>query len=191
MIKTYGMILKEYSNYKSPKSKIKGLVNEKSIIRLTRGLYETDQNVSGYMIANAIYGPSYLSFEFALAYHGLIPEAVYTFTSASFKKRKEKKYINYFGTFTYRDIPSSAFPFELLIIEEGEYTYKIASAEKALCDKLYTMKPVRNKMEMLNVLFNELRIDEAKLNALDHKILLELCDLYPSMNLKILKKVIK
>lgn len=85
---------------------------------------------SFYFISTNI--SSYLSFEFALSYHGLIPEAVYTFTSATFKKRKEKKYTNYFGTFTYRDIPAKAFPYEISIIEENQYNYKIATAKKSI-----------------------------------------------------------
>lgn len=60
-----------------------------------------------------------------------------------------------------------------------------------MCDKLYTMKPVNNKKEMLFLLFNELRIDETKFKELDKIILLELCDLYPSTNLRILKKLIR
>lgn len=191
MIKSYNMILNEYVHYKSPKDKIKNLLKEGKIIKLTKGLYETDKKISSYLVANAIYGPSYLSFEFALSYHGLIPEAVYTYTSATFKRKKEKKYINYFGTFTYKDIPANAYPFEILVMKEDTYQYKIASAEKALCDKLYAMKPVKNKQEIIFLMFKELRIDEAKFHNLNKEILLELIDMYPSTNLKMLKKVIK
>lgn len=183
------MVLYDNRNYKSPKDKVKRLLADRKLIKLTKGLYETDQSISGYLVANAIYSPSYLSFEFALSYHGLIPEAVYTYTSATFKKKKEKKYTNYFGTFTYRDVPAKAFPFEILIIKEETYSYKIASAEKALCDKLYTMHPVKNKKEMMYLLFHELRIDEIKFQQLKKEVLFELCDMYPSTNLKILKKV--
>lgn len=190
MIKTYGMLLNDYKNYKFPANKVARIVNDGSYIKLTKGLYESNPNIPGYLLANAIYGPSYLSFEFALSYHGLIPEAVYTYTSATFKKKKEKKYTNYFGTFTYRDIPAKAFPYEISIIKENQYNYKITTAEKALCDKLYTMKPINNKKEMHFLLFNELRIDETKFKELDKIILLELCDLYPSTNLRILKKLI-
>lgn len=191
MIKTYTMLLNEYASYKYPADKVLRMINSGFYKKLTKGLYETNPNVSGYLVANAIYGPSYLSFEFALSYYGLIPEAVYTYTSATFKKKKKKTYTNFFGTFTYKDIPASAFPFDILINEEGEYKYKIASAEKALCDKLYTMKPVKNKKELLILLFDELRIDETKFNELNKATILELCDMYPSTNLKILKKVIR
>lgn len=185
------MLMNDYLHYKAPGDKVLRMINEGHYIKITKGLYETDANVSGYLLANAIYGPSYLSFEFALSYHGLIPEAVYTYTSATFKKKKEKKYTNFFGTFTYKDIPAKAFPYEIQVIKENAYVYKIASGEKALCDKLYMLKPVKNKKEMVFLLFNELRIDETKFDELNKDILLELCDLYPSTNLRILKKVIR
>ena len=34
----------------------------------------------------------------------MIPEAVYTVTSATFEKKKKKKFETAFGTFTYRDV---------------------------------------------------------------------------------------
>src|SRR5690554_965136 len=77
------------------------MVKDGEYIKIIRGLYETDPSTPGYLLAGSIYGPSYLSFEFALAYHGLIPEAVYTFTSATYDKKKKKKFETPFGTFTY------------------------------------------------------------------------------------------
>ena len=56
-----------------------------------------------YLLAGSIYGPSYISFEFALSYYGLIPEAVHVVTCASFEKKKKKTYDTIFGTFTYRN----------------------------------------------------------------------------------------
>ena len=90
MIKTYTMVLYDNRHYKSPKDKVKRLLADRKLIKLTKGLYETDQSISGYLVANAIYSPSYLSFEFTLSYHGLIPEAVYTYTSATFKKKRRR-----------------------------------------------------------------------------------------------------
>lgn len=191
MIKTYKMLLNEYSHYLDIDNKIRGLVKTGNLFRLTKGIYETDKNTPGYVLAASIYGPSYLSFDYALSYYGLIPEAVYTYTSATFKKRKSKQYTNYFGNYTYQDVPSSVFPFEIKIIKEDEYIYKIASPEKALCDKLYSLSPVANKKELIHLLFNDLRIDEQEFNKLNKDILIELCDLYKSTNLKLLKKVVK
>lgn len=61
------------------------MVKSGEYIQIVKGFYETDKSTADYLLAGSIYGPSYLSFEFALAFCGLIPEAVYTFTSATFE----------------------------------------------------------------------------------------------------------
>jgi predicted transcriptional regulator of viral defense system len=160
------------------------------IIKLTKNLYETEINTPGYLVANAIYTPSYLSFDYALSYYGLIPETVYVYTSATYNKKKKKNYTNALGTFTYRDVPSQVYPYGINIINEGDYSYVIATPEKAICDKLYTLKPVKNKKEMKFLLFNDLRIDNAMFKELNFEDLNILCDIYKSTNMKLLKKVI-
>lgn len=184
MIKTTAMILNELNRYSSPSDKLARLVKDGVYIPITRGLYENDKSVPGYLLAESIYGPSYLSFEFALAYHGLIPEAVYTFTSATFEKKKKKKYVTEFGTYTYRDIPSRAFPYGVEIMKEGKYFYKLATAEKALCDQLYKMNRVSNYKELQSLLFEDLRIDEQQYKQLDVDIISFLSEKYGSMNVK-------
>lgn len=80
------------------------------LIPIRRELYETDKRTLSYLLAASIYGPSYISFEFALAYYGLISEAAYACTSATFGKSKMKKYDTPFGLFTYRAVPNEAYP---------------------------------------------------------------------------------
>ena len=60
-------------------------------------------------------------------------------------RRKKKKYSNQLGTFIYRDVPSHIYPYGINIFNENEYSYAMATPEKALCDKLYTLKSVKNK----------------------------------------------
>lgn len=191
MIKTYGMLLDEYKDYCAPDNKVSRMIKDGCYIKIRRGLYETERNLPGYYFAELIYGPSYLSFDFALSYYGLIPEKVYNYSSATFNKRKKKKYINEFGTFYYRDVPTDIFPVGVDIKIENGYTFKIATPEKALCDKLYTIKPLGSQKEIMICLFDDLRIDEDAFQKLNIKRLLEICDLYPSTNVKLLKKVVK
>ena len=99
----------ELKNYASPAKKIERMVKSGKLTRVVRGLYETDLHTPGHLLAASIYGPSYLSFEYALAHHGLIPEAVHQYTSASFDKKRAKQYETPFGVFSYRDIPEEAF----------------------------------------------------------------------------------
>lgn len=191
MLKTYDMLKADLSDYKAPDMKIKRMTEKKEIIRLKRNLYETDPTVPGYLEAGAICNPSYLSFEYALSEHGLIPEGVRVYTCASAGLRKKKYYSNALGNYYYQDIPIAAFPYEVLLKTEGDRMYWLASAEKALCDKLYTLKPIRSKKEMIYMLFVDLRIDEDDFRNLDFAVLEELCPLYKSTSMKTLLKVIR
>ena len=184
MIKTTAMILNELRQYASPADKLTRMVREGEYIQITKGLYETDRSTSGYLLAGSIYGPSYLSFEFALGYYGMIPEAVYTFTSATFEKKKKKTFINHFGTYTYMDVPSSVYSMGLEIIEEGSYAFMMASREKAICDQLYKVGPVTNYEDLQNLLFVDLRIDEHELKKINLENLGILAERYPSRNVK-------
>ena len=170
MILTNDMIKLTLQEYSNKNTKICREVKNGKFIKIINGLYETDPNVNGYLLAGCIYGPSYLSFDFALSYYGLIPEKMTAFTSATCNKKKKKIYNNHFGTYMYRDVPLDVYPLGINIVEEGEYNYQIATPEKALCDKLYTLHPIKNILELENVLFNDLRIDYAefiKLNVSD------------------------
>ncbi|NLC44021.1 MAG: hypothetical protein GX783_07030 [Clostridiales bacterium] len=191
MIKTTAMILDELKNYASPASKLSRMAQNGEYIKIVRGLYETDPSTPGYLLAGSIYGPSYLSFEFALAYHGLIPEAVYTFTSATYDKKKKKKFETPFGTFTYRDIPRDAYPLGVEIVKEGDYSYWIASPEKALCDALYTKAPVANHKELLILLFDDMRIDEQEFDKLNYNDIIILAESYHSTNVQKLRQLMR
>ncbi len=89
--------------------------------------------------------PSYISFEYALSYYGLIPEYVSVYTSATYGKKNNSKYILEDFTFSYHNIPQEAYLFDIeYLINESGMKYKIASKEKALWDTLYSKYPVRS-----------------------------------------------
>ena len=184
MIKTTNMFLEELKDYANPKARLSRMVKQGECFRVTKGLYETDRTVPGYLLAGSIYGPSYISFEFALSYYGLIPESVYTVTCATFEKKKKKTFHTPFGVFTYRDVPSAAFPLEIVVEKEGEYFYRIATPEKALCDKLYTMPPVTNTKELAAMLTEDLRMEDAELLKFDAEKISMLSSRYHSTNVK-------
>lgn len=191
MIKTTAMLLEELKEYSNPKSKLSRMVRQGQYIPIVRGLYETDRNVSAHLLAGSIYGPSYISFEYALSYYGLIPETVYTVTCAVFEKKKKKKYETPFGRFTYQDVASGAFPLGIRLVQEGDYFYRIATPEKALCDKLYAITPVRNTKEMLSLLTEDLRIEVSELKKLDLSMILEFSNQYHVTNIKKLYSLLK
>ena len=182
----------KYKEYSDVKGKVRREVAAGNLIPLVRGLYETDANVSGKYLAGHIYGPSYLSFDYALSVYSLIPEIVFnTFTSATFKKSKTKTYQNHFGTFIYKDIPEAVYSFGVLIKEEGDYSYLIATPEKSLCDKLYSLSPVNTLKGLCSLIFEDLRIDESEFWKLNIDELCELAPLYKSTTMNTLVKLIR
>lgn len=192
MIFTVEDLIKENANYTDIKGKISRDLRDGKIIQVKRGLYEDNKNTPGHYLASLIYGPSYLSFDYALSKYNLIPEAVYnTYTSATFKKNKKKTFSNFFGKFLYRDIPESVYMYGVKAIVENGYTYHIATPEKALCDKLYSLSPVNNVEKLKELIFADLRIDESDFAKLDLKLMLEISDKYRSTNLKLLAKMIR
>lgn len=191
MIKTTAILLEELKQYANPVSKLSRMVKNGVYIQIVKGLYETDPTTPGYLLAGSIYGPSYLSFEFALAYHSMIPEAVYTFTSATYDKKKKKKYETPFGTFTYRDVPAEAYSLGVLIVREGDYSYQIATPEKALCDTLYTKNPVANQKELQSLLFEDMRIDETEFSKLKLEDIILLEQKYRSTNVQKLCRLMR
>jgi len=108
------------------------------IKKLRRGYYmfsdvALDENALS-LIANRLYAPSYVSFESALSYYGLIPEGVYSITSAS--SRKTAKFITPVAEFSYRQIKSALF-FGYQIEQFWGQGLRIAEVEKAVLDYLY------------------------------------------------------
>ena len=189
MILTSCMIQDRLRDYSNAPCKMGRLVRDGKYHRIIRGLYETDLDTPGEYLAQSIYSPSYLSFEFALARWGLIPETVFSFTSATAGKRRSKTYSTSFGTFTYRDIPEKAFPYGIRYIETDRGGYWIAGPEKALCDKVYSLHPVHSLKAMRDLLFEDLRIDEDLFCETDQALLDDLSERYGSTNVRLLRRV--
>ena len=191
MIITNDMAKYKLNNYSNKNNKISREIKKGKLFKIITGLYETNPNTPGYLLASSIYGPSYISFDFALSYYGLIPERVSTITCATFNKKKRKQYNTKFGVFTYKDVPSSAYPEEILLKQENNYSYQIATKEKALCDKLYSLKPLKNISNLENMLFNDLRIDIDEFKKINIKKIEKLSNLYHSTNVALLLKYLR
>lgn len=191
MIITSNIVKNNLYKYSNKETKLSRDVRECKLFKIINGLYETDPNTSPYLLAGSIYGPSYISFEYALSFYGLIPERVTTITCATFDKKKKKQYDTSFGVFTYRDVPVLVYPEEIILKEENNYSYQIATPEKALCDKLYTLAPLNNYSNLENMLFNDLRIDEEEFNKLDVLKIEKLSKLYHSTNIDLLARYIR
>ena len=178
------------AEYSAPKNRLLLLERQGKLFKVVRGLYETEKSVPQELLASAIYGPSYISFESALSFWGLIPEKVAALTSATFGKKRTKRFETRFGLFLYRDVPDSAFPYEVYLKNEGERYFLIAGKEKSLCDTLYRESPLGSEKQLTEYLFENLRIEESDFDSVDFSLLSDLCDLYNSTNLRILKKFV-
>ena len=69
--------------------------------------------------------------------------------------------------------------------------YQIATPEKALCDKLYTISPIKNMKDLENVLFNDLRIDLDEFNKLNIEDIEQISNSYHSQNVELLYKYMR
>lgn len=181
----------KYPNYANINQKISLEISKKNLRHIKKGLYSDSIEVDAPVISNICYAPSYLSFEYALAYYGLIPERVYSYTSAVFGKKNNRAYQSDGPAFLYRSIPDEVF-FEGIVYSKNEdgIRYKIASKEKALCDTLYAKYPVRTIKDLKALLFDNLRIDEEDFLKLDFEFIIRIADKYHSTTLKTLSKYI-
>lgn len=191
MVLTTSILREKYSNYANPLDKIKRDTDSGALIRLTRGLYEVDSGVNPCFLASSILSPSYLSFDWALSYYGLIPEKVVSITSASLDVHKNKTFINKFGRYEFSDIPMDVFSEGLTYLENGDYTVKIATKEKAICDSLAKWRVVNSVKALKELLFIDKRIDEDIFKTCDFKLMERLASLYKKTNLDMLIKLIR
>lgn len=192
MIYNSHMLHEKYKNYKNINQKIALEEKKGNFVRIKRGLYSTDINKDGEVIANVCFSPSYISFEKALSFYGIIPEYVSAFTCATFNKIHNKSFVNDKITLYYKSIPSSAFPLYVITMKNEEgISYKIASKEKAVCDMLYIKYPVRSIKDLKVLLYEDMRFDYDEIVKLDLLKLSILIPNYKSNTLNIFYKYLK
>jgi len=160
-----------FSDYGFPGNKISLLEQSGNLIRLKRGFYAVSPDVSGQtlsleLIANHLYGPSYVSMEYALRYYGLIPERVYEVKSLTSKRSRQ--FVNELATFSYIETTANYFPIGIRQVCDTQ-TFLIASPEKALCDLIaYTQGlRIQSPKSMMQYLDEDIRFDTAELAHFD------------------------
>ncbi|MBU1147626.1 MAG: hypothetical protein KKD11_04670 [Candidatus Omnitrophica bacterium] len=125
------------------------------IKKIIRGYYvfsdiEINENAL-FEIANRIYSPSYISFEMALSYYGLIPEAVYGVTSAA--TRRTYRFKTFAGEFLYRSVKPGLF-FGYNIAGDDKKRFKIACPEKAILDYFYMHPAIKEASDFIDLRIN-------------------------------------
>jgi len=192
----YQTLMGALKGYARPRDRITFLLRKGIIIRVKKGLYvfgEHDRKrpYSREILANLIYGPSYISLEYALQHYGLIPERVESVTSVTVGR--SRKFSTPVGLFVYRMISMAAFQtgMDQVEMEDGR-SYLIAVPEKALADKLRSDQvSIRTQRGLQSWLFDDLRIDSAAIQEMQAARLEEYASRYRSRKILLLSKLVR
>jgi hypothetical protein len=122
------------SGVSDQRGKIARMIAKGEIIGLRRGLYATRATLDPRGVAGAIYGPSYVSFETALSWHGMIPEGVREIVSATTKR--PAYFENPLGRFRYLKVPAAVYPVGIALVTDADLPLLLAGPTKALCDRV-------------------------------------------------------
>lgn len=166
---THQVVVSLLKDYKRPNDKVHALLTEGVLESVKKGLYIAGPAINAakpepFLLANHILGPSYVSLDTALSYHGWIPERVYEV--ASMTTKASRKFTTPLGVFAYThlSLPYYAFGIEQIKLADDQYAM-MAAPEKALFDKAVTTSGliIRSQKQALTWLLEDLRINEDRL----------------------------
>ena len=188
----YQALLDGLREYDRPRDKITALLKKGVIIRVKKGIYIFGESYrrrpfSRELLANMIYGPSYISLETALHHHGLIPERVEAMTSVT--EGRGRRFFTPLGLFLYHGIPETVYPIGIdQVAIEGGRSFLMATPEKALADKIQAERglPLHSQAELRVYLLESLRIDHKALGRLDAAAVCLMAERYRSRKLRLL-----
>jgi len=152
---------------------VKRAIASNDIIHIRRGLYVLSKKhqkagINLFELAQAVYGPSYVSLESALSYHGWIPESVPTITSVCLNRSKE--FSTPMGVFSYSRLPKFNY-IGVERISSGKTSFLMAKPSRALVDMVNIYK---KDWKGINPLISSLRIEQGDLKKMNKEILLQL-----------------
>jgi len=192
----YQVLQGALTGYSKPRDKITRLLDSGAIVRVKKGLYcfgkvLRREPVSREYLANLIYGPSYVSLEYALSYHGLIPERVEVVTSVT--TRRSRGFLTPFGSYYYRILSESRYAVGVILERSGSTQFLMASPEKALIDKIWTDKRFQGERisDYEAYLSEDLRIERDTLVSLNSSSLRSVARAYNSPKIRNLIRYLK
>jgi hypothetical protein len=192
----YRALMAALSGYANPREKVTSLLRNGSIIRVKKGLYVFGDTLrkrpfSRELLANLAYGPSFLSMDYALAYHNLIPERVEALTSTT--PKRSRRFDTPVGSFIYRQAPHGYYHLGMDRVEEGDIAFLIAVPEKALADKVLDDRghPLRTQTGAAEYLFDNLRIERADFMQMDPSLLAEMAEAARSRKIEACAKLLR
>lgn len=161
----YQALMLALKDYSRPRSKVTALLRSGAIVRVRKGLYVFGESLrknrlSRELLANLIYGPSYISLESALFHYGLIPECPVIVTSVTTGRTRE--YDTPVGLFRYQMLPLHAYCVGVDVAFDGHNQYLLAQPEKALADFIVQEKRLNftSHHVMEHFLLHECRIEK-------------------------------
>ena len=182
----YQVLMDCLSRYRKPRDAVTRLLSSGRIIRIKKGIYSFGQAyrrapISREYLANLIYGPSYVSLDYALYYYGMIPERVHSLTSVTINR--SRSFDTPVGLFSYRTLPDSKYSIGAILDSISGTSFMIASPEKALVDKVWTDRRFSGKRlsDYKNYLADDLRIEQAELDRLDMEVLRIIAESFASL----------
>ncbi len=188
---TTAMLLGILSEYRDPRKKINSLVRNGVIKPVKQGVYIASDKLglrpfSKEIIANLIYGPSYISLETALSYYGIIPEKVTATTSVCLGRGK--LFTTEIGRFQYHHLKDAIYSCGVQLKEIYKDAYcQYACPEKAILDFLYlreTKGTFRQAKEYFEYILDSYRLDLKTIEKLiSAKKLKTLSKLYTNQNI--------
>jgi hypothetical protein len=169
---TQAVLMDLLKEYHWPHNKIRELEKKGLLSPIKRGLYTTGPKLklprpSAFLIANHIYGPSYVSMEAALSHWELIPEKVVNITSMT--TGPSRNFRTPAGLFSYKKMRLPYYCYGIQQVElSHNQTVLMAGPEKAICDLIVTRAGVilRSTGNVSDFLIEDLRIERRALQEL-------------------------
>lgn len=172
----YGFVMDCLKAYKNPRVKLNHLLKINALIRVKKGIYIFGKKFSRHpysseILANMIYGPSYVSLEWACQHYSLIPERVTTVTSIT--TQRSRQFQTPVGLFTYDHLSRRVFPVGVTLIRQSNTQQALlATKEKALADLLVVRRgKFVSKKHFKETLFEDLRVEEEDLHTFNPELL--------------------
>jgi hypothetical protein len=179
-------LLRFLADYKKPREAILRMVKNQELIRLKNGFYLISEKITQgnsriipfEQVANLLYGPSYVSMEWALSFYGMIPERVHTITSMTLGRNKE--YHTSVGDFSYFTLSSEAYSIGVTQKKAPGFIgeFLIASPEKALADTVFKTCKNLNKKQLRDELLESRRMDRQFFYELNKDLLNDIAESY-------------
>ena len=187
----YNLLKSVLSDYGHPRVKINQLIKTQQIIRVKKGIYvRAGQSYSPLVLANMIYGPSYVSQDFALSSYGLIPERVMTVTSMTTGRRKE--FMTPCGNYNYEHLAPRFYMHGLRRVEiDGGRAYLIANPEKAIIDRIWNLKGLDTLTKLEDYLEADMRFDFSNIKQIKISNLSKLAKIYDRPLIHLLEQLFR